>query len=155
MGALKSLKLINLILFIVFIAGCKNSKNGHSIDESYIEIETTSCYGPCPVYTVKYNDKSAFFEGQENVDLIGAYAASPTSEYESAYAELLNSERVSNLKTTYKSTNMLDLPTTYIRIYQNNELKTIMSYGKTHEDLVDYISFSKAMIQDLNWKKTE
>ncbi len=146
---------VTLITLIVFaLIGCKNSKKSESEGAlSYLELETTSCMGPCPVYKMTVTKEQAVFIGTANVDMVGEYLTKLDGKTLEQFESLMEPTKVDALETSYKSTDMLDLPTTYLRIFDGESMKTIMKYGDQPKALEPYFSFFNTLRKDKDWKK--
>ncbi|MFT7195666.1 MAG: hypothetical protein ACI83W_000013 [Marinoscillum sp.] len=151
-------KLTSILLFLTVLAilffSCTNSKKvANAGNASYIELETTSCMGPCPVYKMTVSKEQAVFIGTANVDMEGEYLTKLDGKSLELFESLMEPTKVDALETSYKSTDMLDLPTTYLRIFDGDSMKTIMKYGDQPKALEPYFNFFNTLRKDKDWKK--
>jgi hypothetical protein len=110
---------------------------GRTISEKdlLIEMKRTSCYGYCPVYTLKIAENGkGLFEGVENIKKIGRYSFSLSQdELNELQNSFLQIDFYQLQKIYYEP--VPDLPTTYITYNKDGKRKTIMDYYGAPEDL--------------------
>jgi hypothetical protein len=75
------------------------------LSEVEISLEKTSCYGPCPVYSLYiYGDGTVLYEGIENVRVVGEQRSS------------ISAEEVVNLVNGFLKSKFLEAPSDYTSI---------------------------------------
>ncbi|WKK86856.1 DUF6438 domain-containing protein [Marivirga arenosa] len=127
---------IYFILLICFIASCKSTtgNNSQKVEEIF-SLNTTSCYGPCPVFNLMiYGDKRLVFEGKENTDLSGEHEKQLTDDQFDALMAIVESADWANLEEEYRS-DMTDLPTQNFMYNRNGVIKKVMRYGAGPESI--------------------
>lgn len=130
------------------------------IDDSSIKsikIETTSCFGPCPVFTAEfYNDGMAHYKGGMYTDLKGEYIG---EYYKSNFIEMceyIEFAEIEKLKSKYElmATDMSS--TTIVIGYKDGSTKSIHDYG--HIAPIQFRFFEtylKNLIDDIKWEKVD
>ena len=146
-----SCKIIPIALFIVLLFGCRNS-NTKSVSKAYIQLEKTGCMGTCPVYKLTLFQDNAMLVGMDHIEFIGQFEASVTN---SEISDFIESKELIVADEEYISTNMSDLPTTYLRIFDGSDLKSIMIYGDTPEELIPILDYMESNLSSLSWRKID
>lgn len=145
--------IFTFVLTILF-SNCSVLKKDTDI-KLLFELETTSCYGTCPVYHLQiYSNGAAILNGKEHLDKIGNFKSNIGKE---KLNELVTSfENISffELKDAYQS-KFLDLPTKYISYHKNGESKKIMAYDNIPKDLTNLITDLKKLVDTLEWEKVD
>lgn len=144
------------ITFLIFSAllSCTVLKINQN-NQLLFEIETTSCYGTCPVYTLQiYTDGFVKLEGKEHLDKIGAFKSSLSTEQLNTLKELFEKSSFFDLKNSYTSS-FTDLPTKYITYHKGDTTKQIMAYDDIPKSLQLVIQNMEEFLEDLKWEKVK
>ena len=119
------------------------------------ELETTSCYGTCPVLNMQiYSNGTAILQGKEHMDKIGKFKSNIDKEKLNEIITSFENASFFELKDSYQST-VLDLPTKYISYYKNGETKKIMAYDKIPKVVTNLITELKQLVDTLEWGKVD
>lgn len=147
------LKIAIISLMAVTHTQCKLLKSTISSDSgqsAYLEIEKTGCMGPCPVYKVHFSRDSTWYQGIRHVEKSGAYRASLSMEEWIFIQDVI--QKSESLESAYKSTNALDLPTTYLRLSDGTGIKEISIYGTPPKELATDLDEIERLVRDLEWE---
>lgn len=130
---------INAIL-IVFVYAQLISCSGTSKiagEKIIIEMEKTGCYGRCPVYTVKIDEKGrGLFIGVENTDYPGLFSFRLRQQEMEQLKSSFERIRFFELEDRYFG-HVTDLPTTYLTYRSDSREKKIMDYYGAPQELKD------------------
>jgi len=109
------LKVITPILLSLLLAcSASNKVSKKVLKASYISIETSPCFGACPVYKLEiFSDGIIKLEGIKFVD-IGTYTAQLTVGEHKSFVKPLHDLDWSQFKAVYRS-GYSDLPSTLLR----------------------------------------
>ncbi|MEM9300124.1 MAG: DUF6438 domain-containing protein [Bacteroidota bacterium] len=144
--------LVLSLLVINLLPSC-NATRSISSDDLVFEIEKTSCYGTCPVYTMTiYKDRTVILNAQQNLEWEGVYMSELS---DGRYNELINmfvKERFFEFQDRYTS-NITDLPTTYVTFRHQGKSKKIMDYHQAPEALKTLEEELHGLIAELTWKE--
>jgi hypothetical protein len=142
-----------LFSFAIVNMSCLALKKDHKT--LLYELETTSCYGTCPVYKMQiYTDGYVKLEGKEHLDLIGQFESSLSNEELDNLKEEFVKVSFFDLKNSYTS-NFSDLQTKYITWYKDGQSKQIMAYDNIPKDLKALIKQLENLVKALDWKEIE
>jgi Domain of unknown function (DUF6438) len=115
--------------------------------DTLIRLQRTSCYGPCPVYTLTIDARGTVtYEGERSVRVSGRRTARIDT---SKVARLLASaERIRffEMRDAYRvienpdgtSTLVTDLPTTFVSVTVNGRTKTVEDYVAAPDALTEF-----------------
>ncbi|NOQ25856.1 MAG: hypothetical protein GQ564_10885 [Bacteroidales bacterium] len=141
------------ILTILF-SNCSVLKKNTN-NKLIFELETTSCYGTCPVYHLQiYSDGTALLNGKEHLDKIGNFKSTIEKEKLNELVTSFENASFFELKDAYQS-KFLDLPTKYISYHKNGETKKIMAYDKIPKVVTGLITELKQLVDVLEWEKMD
>ena len=130
---------INAFLIVfgtLLIASCAGSSK-FSKDNITIEMEKTSCYGSCPVYTLQIDrNGNGRFSGVENTEYIGLYSFRISDEEHLQLKQAFENVGFFDLKDKYYD-NVTDLPTIYVTYRDDGRKKKIMDYYGAPPELKD------------------
>lgn len=140
------------VLSVLFFLGCNTTKQ-IEINKLIIQLEKTSCSGPCPVYKLQigYNG-FVVLEGVENLEKIGFFKSELSREQLETLKVRFDQINFFKLKDSYKSF-MMDLPTKYISYTKNGETKKIEAYDNVPKELNNLIADLDNLIYTLKWTK--
>lgn len=145
--------IVILISFTILNVSCLALKKTNNT--LLYELETTSCYGTCPVFKLQvYTNGYVKLEGKKHLDLIGQFESSLSKEQMNALKEEFEKISFFNLKDSYTS-NFTDLPTKYITYHKDGESKQVMAYDNIPKDLKSLIKQLENLVDDLDWKETK
>lgn len=145
--------IILVISFAIFNISCMALKRTNNT--LLYELETTSCYGTCPVYKLQiYTDGHVKLEGKNYIDLIGEFESTMSPEQIKHLNEALEKVSFFDLKNSYTS-NFTDLQTKYITYYKDEKSKQIMAYDNIPKDLKILIKQLESLVKELEWKETK
>lgn len=145
---------IFVCILTILLTNCSVLKK--STDNNLLfELETTSCYGTCPVYYLQiYSNGTAILQGKEHIDKIGKFKSNIDKEKLNELITSFEDASFFELKDAYQS-RFLDLPTKYISYHKNGETKKIMAYDKIPKVLTNLITELKQLIDVLEWEKVD
>jgi hypothetical protein len=115
--------------------------------DTTVSLQRTSCYGPCPVYTVKIDARgSVIYEGEKFVRVVGRQTARVDR---SVVARLLaHAERIHffDMRNAYRvienpdgsTTTVTDLPTKIVTITTNRRTKRVEDYVGAPDALEEF-----------------
>jgi hypothetical protein len=143
-----------LIILGFIVIGCKSSKQAKGEMYPIITIEKTTCFGTCPAYLFKaYPDGSVTYTGKDFVKLVGEYKASISKEELANIKTLFDEADYFSFANVY-SANITDLPTTYLYYDDGKQNKKITDYHGAPEALKKMEQDLEAIINAINWQKT-
>ena len=152
---LMRLKGINayLIVFVfLHITSCTGTTK-ITDDQLLIQLKKTPCYGTCPVYTIKIDQKgNGIFNGFENTDYTGLYSFR------------LNNKQLEGLITSFEQSGFFemedkyhgyvsDLPTIYLTYQSDGKKKKIMDYYGAPPELKDLEKQIETLVLSRKMKK--
>jgi len=148
----KCFNAILIILVSYLFYSCWGTKT-ITEEDLLIEMKRTPCYGSCPVYTIKIDEKGkGLFEGVENVEKTGRFSFSLSKdelmEFENAFQEI-DFYRLRNIYDAQVS----DLPTTYITYSKDGKRKKIMDYYGAPAELRALENRIEALVLSKKMKK--
>jgi len=145
---------ILVFILTILLSNCSVLKK-NTDNKLIIELETTSCYGTCPVYHLQiYSNGNAILNGIEHLDKIGNFKSNIEKEKLNELITSFENASFFELKDSYQS-KFLDLPTKYISYYKNGESKKIMAYDKIPLVLSNLITELKQLVDTLEWEKVD
>ena len=136
-GELAALINIGLSVLALCLVAAQPSQEPGVPADTIISLQRTSCFGPCPVYTVKIDARgSVTYEGEKFVRVVGRQIARVDR---SVVARLLtHAERIHffDMRNAYRSidnpdgstTTVTDLPTKIVTITSNRRTKRVEDY---------------------------
>lgn len=147
------------LLFIVsfHFLGCKIPINQASVEAKnvIIELEKTTCMGPCPAYILKiYENGYITLNAKENLDITGLHESFIAKKELDVLLANFDAIKFFELKNAYKSF-MMDLPTKYISYTKNGQTKRIMAYDKIPPKLTLLINEIDSLTKTLSWTQLE
>ena len=141
-------------IFLSVCVAAQTKTTKHKKASSFtITIQTTSCYGKCPVYTLTIYCKGKMtLKGDKNLDKIGSYERSITKTELSALKKEFADIKFFELNDKYDS-KATDLPTTYIKYELNGKVKTIQDYDGAPASLKKLEQKIEEYVKATDWKK--
>lgn len=118
-------------------------------------LKKTACYGQCPVFTLNiYTDGTVKFEGKMFTEKIGLYKNHISKEEINKLINKFINDGFFDLEDEYTS-EMTDLPTTYISFNHNGKTKTIKDYYGSPEKLKILENTINSYRKLENWTKID
>jgi len=149
------MRIVKYFIFFVFaivFCHCKTIDNIKK-HEPIIELEKMKCRGACHVFTFTIAaDGIAYFNGIENVEMIGTYRSKMEKEQLGKIIKEFDKADFFSFKDSYKS-HMMDLQTKFITYKKNGLEKRIKAYDNIPKKLIFLIAELDALIQSLKWEK--
>ncbi|HEC43179.1 hypothetical protein LCGC14_2877740 [marine sediment metagenome] len=144
-----------LIVFVSLqIISCTGSSK-FTADKLLIEMEKTSCYGQCPVYTVKIDgDGNGLFKGVENTDYVGLFTFRISTDELSRLISSFEEVGFYDLEDRYYK-NVTDLPTVYLTYRKEGKEKRIMDYYGAPQALKSLEKKIQSLVLSKKMKKVE
>ena len=141
-----------MLLTLVFSCASLKTNKEYSV---ILEIETTSCYGTCPVYTMQiYSNGSAILLGKEHMRNIGKFSSNIEKERLNKLIKSFEASSFFEFNNAYNS-KFKDLPTKYISYHKDGLTKKILAYDNIPKELQKLIVQLEALVKELNWEKIE
>ena len=138
---------------LIILCSCSILKKNTNYKQIF-ELQTTSCYGTCPVYTLQiFSNGRAILEGKEHMNKIGNFESKIEKEKLNMLIDSFEKASFFELEDSYRS-QFKDLPTKYITYYKNGNAKKIMAYDNIPKELTILIKSLETLVNDLNWEQT-
>ncbi len=151
---MKNIILLTIVISGIIISGCRSSKN-ITMNNILIELETTSCYGTCPVYKlIIYQNGHITLNGIKHMDYIGEHTSMVDKTKLENIISSFDKSSFFNFNDEYRSL-FKDLPTKYISYHKDGELKKIMAYDNIPKELNHLILILENLIKELDWEKVK
>jgi hypothetical protein len=145
---------ILMFILTILFSNCSVLKKNTN-NKLIFELETTSCYGTCPVYYLQvYSDGTAILQGKEHLDKIGNFKSNIEKEKLNELITSFDNASFFEFENSYQS-KFLDLPAKYISYHKNGETKKIMAYDNIPKVLNNLITDLKQLVDTLEWEKVE
>ncbi len=144
------------IITTSFLLLITSSLTSYAQKTPVIAFEKTPCFGSCPVYKLEIykNRKMQLTSVKYQKPGEGNFSARLTRK---AYKALINEfHRIqfSELKDSYSTKQVSDLPTRYISFTEEGETKTIMDYVGAPEQLTQLEEQLQKLVDTTRWKKS-
>jgi Domain of unknown function (DUF6438)/Ankyrin repeat len=113
-------------------------------DDFFITLARTSCFGPCPIYSVSIDAKGTVrYEGKKNVRVTGRQSDQIPVSRVAELAATVDRIRFFELDDRYRfirnadgtTTSVTDLPTTFVTVMRGGQTKSIEDYVGAPEPL--------------------
>jgi len=146
----------SLILALILFFNWQCSTDPYTYDVSTtIEMSKTACFGTCPVYEVKINGKGAVnYEGLKFVKVEGKHTKTLSHEATNALIKAYIDADFWAFEDEYTS-EISDLPTTFIAFSHDGKSKRIKDYYKAPEELKALEKLVENIVEEGNWEKAE
>lgn len=152
---MKGILYSTIVISIFLIASCTSLNKTTSSNTILFKLETTACYGTCPVYTLEiFSDGETKLTGKQHIDKIGAYKAYLNEERLNSIIESFNQASFFEFKDSYRSL-YKDLPTKYISYNKDDKTKTVMAYDNIPKELTKLIEILEKLVEELEWEKAD
>jgi len=115
--------------------------------DALIRLQRTSCYGPCPIYTVTIDARGTVtYEGERSVRVVGRRTAKIDTSIVAGLLARADSIRFFAMRDAYRvienpdgTVSMVtDLPSTFITVAVNGRTKTIEDYVAAPDSLAQF-----------------
>ncbi|HEY8404054.1 MAG TPA: DUF6438 domain-containing protein [Flavobacteriales bacterium] len=117
-----------------------------------IEYRRTPCFGTCPIFNFKvYENGRAVYEGKNFVDMIGTFYSTVTPEQVQKIIDVAEQIQFFKMKDVYDEHAVTDLPSVYVTLSKNGELKTVKNRYQGPKELKLLYDELDALIQVLTW----
>jgi len=119
-----------------------------------VGLQKTACFGKCPVYQVKlFNDGTATWHGQMNVERMGWHEATVGKEVLAAIKQKVSEVRYLDFAAQYPTVNKVaDLPSTVTYIRIGDIEKQVINTYQGPAELEAFESYLEGIIMGLPWK---
>jgi hypothetical protein len=116
-------------------------------------MEKTPCYGACPVYTIKIDQRgNGLFEGVENTEPIGLYSFRLSKKQVQKLNESFLKAGFFEMEDSYHE-HVTDLPTIYLTYHSDGRTKKIMDYYGAPRELKELEDQIEALVLPMKMKK--
>lgn len=120
-----------------------------------IVLETTPCYGTCPVQKLEiFADGQAHYQGIANTERQGEYRLKLRPSALKALQKCFRDARFFEFKDSYQQ-KVSDLPSTYLTFSEEGRTKTILDYYGTPEAIKQLENEVLALLKRKGWRKVE
>lgn len=148
------MKNILLLFFCISIIGCKSIQLPPA-EEAIIIMKKTPCMGSCPEYELMiFGNRIVVIDAKQHLDIKGRYVSELSEE---RFEELINKFEESDFfafEDEYTS-NITDLPTTFVTFRTDGKEKKIMDYHGAPEELKALEKAVHELIVELEWEEIE
>lgn len=95
-------------------------------DSLLVSLERAACLGKCPTYKIKIYQKGfVIYNGIRNVLREGDYEGTLNADQLGRIKKFANDIKIFKINDEYQNSNLVDLPTTYIKYKEEGKLKEI------------------------------
>ncbi|KAA3648572.1 MAG: hypothetical protein DWP98_08460 [Bacteroidetes bacterium] len=122
-------------------------------DSLIARIQRTACFGRCPIYTASIY-KSGYVEylGQRWVKREGLFSSHMNQEQIDLLLNRAKEIGFMNLKNSYDSENITDLPSTIISLRIKDQAKIIVNRYQAPENLILFQQYFDELLDELEYK---
>jgi len=143
-----------IVFFLLLAVSCKNTQYVTS-EQVIFEQKKTPCFGTCPVYELKiYDNRTAEIMASQNLDIKGHYLSKIPEERFEALKKAFDESNFFKYKDQYTS-NITDLPTTYITYRKGEKEKTIQDYHGAPVSLKELEKMLHNLVLELSWEEVK
>lgn len=146
----------NVILLLIFVTAfsCKTSKI-QTADNAVIIIQKTPCFGTCPEYEMMiFNDRTVFIDARQHLPIKGKFRSELSQAKYQELIEMFENSSFFDFEDRYTS-NITDLPTTYLTYRNESQAKKIMDYHGAPQELKALENAVHDIIAALDWKEVK
>lgn len=148
------IRIISLIALSITFNACKSSQVPPA-DKAIIILKKTPCFGECPEYELMiFDDRKVVIDAKQHLEIEGRYISELS---EDRYEALISEFKESNFfafEDEYTS-NITDLPTTFVTFRTEGKEKKIMDYHGAPEELKELEKAVHELIVELEWEEVE
>lgn len=125
------MRLLLILTLAINLFACKQTEKTKvitedKIDNPFVSMKRTPCYGKCPAYMVDiYDNGNVVFNGKSFVDYIGEHNGTISQEDINSIKEKINSINFFELDDKYDS-NVTDFPSCIIDVNMDGKTKSIL-----------------------------
>ncbi|MDX1629246.1 MAG: DUF6438 domain-containing protein [Fulvivirga sp.] len=118
-------------------------------------MKKTPCFGECPEYELMiFEDRTVVIDAKQHLDLEGRYISKLSDERYHTLIEKFIEHDFFAFKDKYTS-NVTDLPTTYVTFRHEGKVKEVMDYHGAPEALKELEKAVHQLIVELEWEKVK
>ena len=145
-------KITSAIVFLT-IASCATT---FAQRKPIITFEKTPCFGSCPVYQLEiYPNRKMKLLSVKYLNIgEGDFSAKLKKKDYQALIHAFHRIRFSELKDSYSTQPVSDLPTRYLSFREGENTKTIMDYVGAPEELTQLEETLQQLVDMARWKKS-
>ncbi len=141
---------------LVFIGACASSKPivNFGPKNPVIMLDRTACFGTCPAYTLTLRgDGTAVYDGKSNVEKIGHYTATISTESLTYLIKEFDRIKFFSLNDVYDDA-VTDIPTYTLRYTLNDSTKKVTDRFGPPPGLRDLERTIDSVADQLSWKQS-
>jgi len=127
-----------------------------TLEEPFLELQGTSCYGTCPVYSLQIQHNGmAYYHGIRHTTRQGHQIASLTSEHLNAIRLSLEEVDFDTLQAEYDDVNATDFPKVIVTYHADeDESYTVSARGdSTPAELTTLVTTILNALDEANWSR--
>ena len=122
----------------------------------FIQVETTPCYGECPVYTLTiYQDSSIRYNGKMFTKKTGKFAGKAEAKHIEQIKNALEQASFFKLNRVYDDSSVTDLPTTIIAAQTEGKKNRVRARYNEPDSFRKLSSFLFEFIDELPLEQVE
>ena len=115
--------------------------------DALIRLQRTSCFGPCPIYTVTIDARGTVtYEGERSVRVVGRRTAQVDKSIVARLLATADSIQFFEMRDAYRvienpdgtATSVTDLPTKFVSVTVNGRTKTVEDYVAAPDSLGEF-----------------
>lgn len=150
------IKITTLVVLLAIFCNWQCTTDPYAYDVStIIEMSKTPCFGTCPEYEIKINGKGlASYEGKKFVKLEGSYTKTLSDQATNDLMKAFVDADFWSFEDEYTS-DISDLPTTYIAFSHGGQSKKIKDYYNAPEALKALEKLVEDIVEEEGWEKQE
>lgn len=160
------LQLLGIFALFWLVLSCKNNQtasDSKSADQPvdlseniFLEVETTPCYGECPVYTLTiYQDSTIQYNGKMFTQKTGKFAGKAKAKHIEQIKNALEQASFFKLNRVYNDSSVTDLPTTIIAAQTDGKKNHVKARYNEPDSFRKLSSFLFEFIDELPLKQVE
>lgn len=143
------------LLVIFSVSSFATNEVCKKADYVVFSFRKTECKGKCPVYFMEiYKSGKVSFTGTKNTDKIGKFTKQITKKELKKLIAAFEKAKFFDFKDEYSS-QISDLPTTYISYTNKDKTKKIRDYHGAPKELKDLELLLESIVNSANWAKSE
>ena len=133
-----------------------NTKEDQKVKDAYLTVETTPCFGQCPVYTLTIsNNGGVLYNGKNFTKVSGTQTGTLNPEQLKELKSRVAQLGVKDLKESYDNPNVTDLPSTYYTFYDGSKTKKVVARYEVPEKIKQFQKYIDQLINEINWEENE
>lgn len=162
--------ILSILTLALLVVSCANTKelpkeNSNSMsefkniseeDSLFASIKRGFCYGTCPVFEIKiYNSGYTTLEGTRNIELIGNYSTTITTDQMRALLERAMSIGYMDMEDSYDNSMITDLPESITSIVVNGKRKQVLKRYGFPKTLSEFEKMFDELLVSEEWTKLD